>query len=169
MKKLALVLAGAALIAAPSLASAQVTGTINATATIQTVLNFGASQAVDFGAITPGTAATASGWIELNRNVGVNITLPDAATTGRLTRSGGTETLQPAFTCGIGTTSSAIAADGAFSSCAPADGTTVVGTRTAPAGPVTEFVIFNGSLSTTQTVITPGTYNGVIRITATAN
>lgn len=167
MKKLALALAGAALLAAPTVATAQVTGTINATATIQTVLNFGASQAVDFGAVTPGTAATASGWIELNRNVGVAITLPDAASTGLLTRAGGTETLQPAFTCGIGTVSSTIAA--AFSSCAPATGTTVVGTRTAPAGPVTEFVIFNGSLSAAQTVITPGTYNGVIRVTATAN
>jgi hypothetical protein len=167
MKKLALVLAGAALLAAPSFASAQVTGTINATATIQTVLNFGTSQAVDFGAITPGTAATASGWIELNRNVGVSITLPDAANTGRLTRAGGTETLQPAYTCGIGTTSSAITA--AFSSCAPATATTAVGTRTAPTGPVTEFVIFNGSLTAAQTVVTPGTYNGVIRITATAN
>ena len=167
MKKIALVLAGAALLAVPSFASAQVTGVINATATIQTVLNFGASQAVDFGAVTPGTAATASGWIELNRNVGVNITLPDAANTGRLTRSGGTETLQPAYTCGIGATNSAITT--AFSSCVPATGTTVVGTRTAPAAPVTEFVIFNGSLTATQTVTTPGTYNGVIRVTATAN
>lgn len=167
MKKLALAIAGAALLAAPSFASAQVTGTINATATIQTVLNFGTSQAVDFGAVTPGAAASASGWIELNRNVGVNITLPNGTTTGLLTRSGGTETLQPTFTCGIGTTSTAITA--AFSSCAPADGTTIVGTRTAPATPVTEYVIFNGALSATQTVITPGTYNGVIRITATAN
>lgn len=168
MKKLVLsALAAAALVAAPSLASAQVTGTINATATIQTVLNFGASQALDFGAVTPGTAATASGWIELNRNVGVVFTLPDGTTTGRLTRSGGTETLQPAYTCGIGTTNAAITS--AFSSCVPATGTTAVLTLTAPAASTTEYVIFNGSLTAAQTNTVPGTYNGVIRITATAN
>lgn len=168
MKKLAFAaLAAAALALAPEAASAQVTGTINATATIQTVLNFGTSQALDFGAITPGTGATASGWIELNRNVGVVFTLPDHANTGLMTRSGGTETLQPALTCGIGTTSAAITS--AFSSCTPATGTTGVLTLTAPAVSTTEYVIFNGSLSAAQTNTVPGTYNGVIRITATAN
>lgn len=168
MKKLALALTGAALIAAaPSVATAQ-TGAINATATIQTVLNFGTSQALDFGAVVPGTAATATGWIELNRNVGVVFTLPDGASTGLLTRAGGTETLQPAFTsCGVGTTSAAITS--AFSSCLPATGTTAVLTLTAPAVSTTEYVIFNGSLTAAQTNTIPGTYNGVVRITATAN
>jgi hypothetical protein len=166
MKKLALVAAAVAALALPSLATAQ-TGTINATATVQTVLNFGTSQAVDFGAVVPGTAATASGWIELNRNVGVVFTLPDAASTGRLTRSGGTETLQPAYTCGIGTTSATVTS--AFSSCSPATGTTGVLTLTAPTATTTEYVIFNGSLSAAQTNTVPGTYNGVIRITATSN
>jgi spore coat protein U-like protein len=167
VNKLALALA-AALLAVPSLAAAQPSPGINATATIGTVLDFGASQALDFGAVTPGTAATAWGWIELARNVGVDITLPDGADTGRLTRAGGTETLQPAYSCGIGTTSGAVVA--AFSSCAPATGAVVVGTRAASAGaPVTEYVIFNGSLTAAQTVVTPGTYSGTIRITATAN
>lgn len=166
MKKLAFAaLAVAALALAPEAASAQVTGTINATATIQTVLNFGTSQALDFGAIVPGTAATASGWIELNRNVGVVFTLPDAATTGQLTGPGGTIT--PAYTCGIGTTSAAITS--AFSSCTPATGTTGVLTLTAPAATATEYVIFNGALNAAQTNTAPGVYSGVIRITATAN
>lgn len=168
MKKLALTLAAAAAVAAlPATGAAQITGTINATATIETVLAFGASQAVDFGAVTPGTAAAGSGWIELNRNVGVVFTLPDAAGTGVLTRSGGTETLTPAYTCGIGTTSAAITS--AFSSCAPASGTTALLTLSAPTATTTEYVIFNGSLTAAQTNTIPGTYNGVIRITATAN
>lgn len=168
MKKLALsLIAAAALTAAPSLASAQVTGSINATATINTVLNFGASTALDFGAVVPGTASTARGYITLNRNVGVVFTLPDAATTGRLTRAGGTETLQPAYTCGIGTTNAAVTS--AFSSCTPTTGTTAVLTLTAPTASVTEYVIFNGSLTAAQTNTIPGTYNGIIRITATAN
>lgn len=166
MKKLALALAGAALLSAPSLASAQgITGSINATATIQTVLNFGTSQALDFGAVTPGQAANASGWIELNRNVGVVFTLPDATTTGQLVGPGGN--IQPAYTCGVGTTSTAITT--AFSSCVPADGTTEVARLLAPTGTTLEYVIFNGSLTEAQTNITPGTYNGTIRITATAN
>lgn len=167
MKKLALVLAGAALLALPSLASAQ-TGVINATATIQTVLTFGTSQALDFGAITPGTAASASGWIQLNRNVGVIFTLPDAATTGRMTGPGGAF-LTPAFTsCGVGATNSAITST--FSSCTPATAATSVLTLTAPsAGTTTEYVIFNATLAASQTNIAPGTYNGQIRITAAAN
>jgi hypothetical protein len=169
MKKLVLTLAGAAALAAvPSAARAQsVTGAIQATATIQTVLNFGTTQALDFGAVTPGSPATASGWIQLSRNVGVIFTLPDGTNTGKLTRSGGTETLQPAYTCGVGTTNAAVTS--AFSSCAPASATTAVLTLTAPTAATTEYVIFNGSLSAAQTNTVPGTYNGVIRITATAN
>ncbi|HEX8362895.1 MAG TPA: hypothetical protein VF613_22420 [Longimicrobium sp.] len=166
MKKLAFAAAAIAALALPSLATAQ-TGQINATATVQTVLNFGTSQAVDFGAVVPGTAATASGWIQLNRNVGVIFTMPDAASTGRLTRAGGTETLQPAYTCGVGTTSSAVTS--AFSSCTPATGTTGVLTLTAPTATTTEYVIFNGSLTAAQTNTIPGTYNGVIKVTATSN
>jgi hypothetical protein len=38
-----------------------------------------------------------------------------------------------------------------------------------PAGTMTEYVIFNGSLTAVQTNTVPGTYSGTIRITATAN
>ena len=167
MKKSALVLAAAACLALPAMASAQVNGSISATADIPTVLNFGTSSALSFGSITPGSAATGSGYIALNRNVGVVFTLPDAGNTGRLTRSGGTETIQPAFTCGVGSTTSTIVS--AFSSCLPATASTAVLTLTAPTSVVTEYVIFNGSLTGTQTNAIPGTYAGTIRITATAN
>lgn len=166
MKKLALTLAGAALLAAPSVASAQaITGVINATATISSVLNFGTPSNLDFGAVVPGTAATASGYIPINRNVGVIFTLPDNVNTGRLTGPGGN--LTPAYTCGVGATNSTITS--AFSSCAPATATTGVLTLAAPTGTTTEYVIFNGSLTAAQTNIAPGTYSGTIRITATAN
>ena len=167
MKKSALVLAAAACLAAPAMASAQVNGSISASADIPTVLNFGTSSALSFGSITPGSAATGSGYIALNRNVGVVFTLPDAGNTGRLTRSGGTETIQPAFTCGVGSTTSTIVS--AFTSCLPATASTAVLTLTAPTTVVTEYVIFNGSLTGTQTNAIPGTYSGTIRITATAN
>lgn len=168
MKKTALLIAAAAFLAVPAMASAQsVNGAINASATIPSVLNFGASSALSFGSITPGTAATGSGYIALSRNVGVHFTLPDAASTGLLTRSGGTETLQPTFTCGVGTTSAAITS--AFSSCAPATAATQVLTLSAPTTVANEFVIFNGSLTGAQTNVIPGTYNGTIRITATVN
>ncbi|HEX8273810.1 MAG TPA: hypothetical protein VF615_14325 [Longimicrobiaceae bacterium] len=167
MKKSALVLAAAACLAVPAMASAQVNGSISANADIPTVLNFGTSSALSFGSITPGSAATGSGYIALNRNVGVVFTLPDAGNTGRLTRSGGTETIQPAFTCGVGSTTSTIVS--AFSSCLPATASTAVLTLTAPTTVVTEYVIFNGSLTGTQTNAIPGTYSGTIRITATAN
>jgi hypothetical protein len=167
MKKSALVLAAAACLALPAMASAQVNGSISASADIPTVLNFGSSSALSFGSITPGTPATGTGHIALNRNVGVVFTLPDAGNTGRLTRSGGTETLQPAFTCGVGSTTSTIVS--AFSSCLPATASTAVLTLTAPTTVVTEYVIFNGSLTGTQTNAIPGAYVGTIRITATAN
>jgi spore coat protein U-like protein len=167
MKKLLLTALGAAIVAAaPSAASAQtITGNIGATAVIQTVFAFGTASPVDFGVVTPGTAASASGYIPLQRNVGVIYTLPDAATTGRLTGPGGN--LTPAYTCGVGTTSSAVTS--AFSSCTPATGTTAVLTLGAPTGLLTEYVIFNGSLTAAQTNIAPGTYTGTIRVTATAN
>ncbi|MDB4949788.1 MAG: hypothetical protein JWM27_2437 [Gemmatimonadetes bacterium] len=166
MKKLLLTAIGAALIAAPSLAGAQtITGSIAASATIQTVFAFGTPSPLNFGVITPGTAATASGYIPLQRNVGVIYTLPDAATTGRLVGPAGN--LTPTYTCGIGTTNAAITS--AFSSCTPATAATAVLTIAAPAGLTTEYVIFNGSLAAGQTNIAPGTYTGTIRITATAN
>ncbi|HEX2090989.1 MAG TPA: hypothetical protein VHG28_01255 [Longimicrobiaceae bacterium] len=165
MKKLALSILAVAVFAIP--AKAQTNGSISASADIPTVLNFGASTALSFGSVTPGQAAAGSGYIALSRNVGVIFTLPDAANTGRLTRSGGTETIQPTFTCGVGSTSSAVT--NAFSSCAPATGTTGVLTLSAPTGVVNEYVIFNGSLTGTQTNAVPGSYTGTIRITATAN
>jgi hypothetical protein len=167
MNRLSRFVALVAIVGLPVVSQAQVTGQIAATATIPTVLNFGTSSALDFGSITPGTAATGSGYIQLSRNVGVVFTLTDAGSTGRLTRSGGTETLQPAVTCGVGSTTTTIVS--AFSSCLPATATTAVLTLTAPTTVQTEYVIFNGSLTAAQTNNIPGTYNGVIRITATAN
>lgn len=168
MKKLAFALAAVAAIAAlPATGSAQQTGIIDVTANVQTVLDFGTAQGLSFGAVTPGTAATGTGYIPLSRNVGAVITLPQAANLGVLTRSGGTETLTPAYTCGLGATSAAITTP--FASCTPATGTTVVATLTAPAGLLTEYVIFNGSLTAAQTNTTPGTYTGTIEIVATQN
>jgi hypothetical protein len=165
MKNNLRVLAAVAFIALPSMAQAQQTGSINASADIATVFAFGASTPLSFGSVTPGTTATGSGSIAFSRNVGVIWTLPDAAATGQITGPGGTIT--PTFTCGTGSTATTITT--AFSSCAPATGTAAVLTVAAPAALVNEFVIFNGSLSAAQTNTVPGNYSGTIRITATAN
>jgi hypothetical protein len=172
MKKFAFA-AVAALIALPSLAAAQstATGAIAATATVNTVIDFGTSPGMDFGIVTPGTTSSSvRGYIPFTRNIGVSFTLPDGANTGRLVRTGGTESLQPTFsTCGVGTTNSAITS--AFSACGGTGVTaaTVVGTLTAPtAGPTSEFVIFNGTVAVPAAAV-PGTYTGTIKITATAN
>ena len=151
-------------IALPSAASAQaITGSIAASADIATVFSFGVPSPLDFGSITPGTAATASGYIPLSRNIGVIYSLPDGATTGRLTGPSAT-TLLPAYTCGVGTTSAAITS--AFTSCNTTGNQL---TLAAPTGTRTEYVIFNGSLTAAQTNILPGSYTGTIRITATGN
>ena len=57
----------------------------------------------------------------------------------------------------------------AFSSCVPATATTTVGSRTAPTGTVSDYIVFSGALTGTQTNTTPGTYTGVIKLFATAN
>ena len=151
------------MLALPSLAGAQsITGSITASADIATVFSFGAPASLNFGTVTPGSAATASGYIPLSRNVGVIYSLPDGATTGQLAGPGGT--LTPAYTCGVGSTNSAIV--NAFSSC---NGTSSVLTLPTPTGSVNEFVIFNGSLTAVQTNTVPGTYSGTIRVTATPN
>jgi hypothetical protein len=163
----------AALVVAPVAVQAQITGSISASATVATVFSFGTPSNITFksGAatnVTPGSAATGSGYIALTRNVGVIYTLPDAANTGRLSDGAATPTyLTPSYTCGVGSTSATIVS--AFSSCAPATGTTAVATLAAPTATTTEYVIFNGSLLATQTDIAPGVYSGTIRITATAN
>lgn len=164
MKKLALSLAAAAAFAfAPSAAQAQVTdeGVINVSATIQTILRFGASSALDFGTVTPGQAATGQGSIELIRNVGTILTFPSATEIGALTGPGGTIT--PAYTCGVGATATTITTnftgDCATGSLTLAD----------PAGLSTQYVIFNGSLTAAQTNTTPGAYTGTIRVLATQN
>jgi hypothetical protein len=150
------------MLALPTLAQAQVTGSIAASATIQTVFAFGAPTALNFGTITPGTAALASGFIPLQRNVGVIYTLPDGATTGQLTGPG--SPIQPAYTCGLGTSSAAITTP--FTNCnTTAAQFTVVGAT----GLVNEWVIFNGSLTALQTNTTPGLYTGTIHILATPN
>ena len=156
-------LAALTMIALPSVAGAQsITGSIAATADIATVFSFGAPTALNFGSIPPGTAATASGYIPLSRNVGVIYSLPDGATTGQLAGPGGN--LLPSYTCGVGTTSAAIVS--AFTNCNATGNQLTLGT---PAGLLTEYVIFNGSLAAGQTNIAPGTYTGTIRVTATPN
>jgi len=156
-------LAALAMIALPSVASAQsITGSISASADIATVFSFGAPTALNFGSIPPGTAANASGYIPLSRNVGVIYSLPDGATTGQLTGPGGN--LLPSYTCGVGTTSAAIVS--AFTNCNSTGNQLTLPT---PAGLLTEYVIFQGSLAAGQTNIAPGTYSGTIRVTATPN
>lgn len=156
-------IAALGMLALPSLAQAQsITGSIAASADIATVFSFGAPSALNFGSIVPGATASASGNIPLSRNVGVIYSLPDGASTGQLTGPG--PAITPTYTCGVGTTSAAITS--AFSSC---NGTSSVLTLAAPAGTLTEYVIFNGSLSAAQTNTVPGTYSGTIRVTATAN
>ena len=156
-------LAALAMIALPSVASAQsITGSIAASADIATVFSFGAPTALNFGSIPPGTAATASGYIPLSRNVGVIYSLPDGATTGQLSGPGGN--LLPSYTCGVGATSAAIVS--AFTNCNAAGNQLTLPT---PTGLLTEYVIFNGSLAAGQTNIAPGTYSGTIRVTATPN
>jgi hypothetical protein len=157
----------AALLAAitlPSVAGAQaITGSISASADIATVFAFGTPSPLNFGAVTPGTAATASGFIPLSRNIGVIYSLPDGVTTGRLTGPSAT-TLQPTYTCGVGPTSAAIV--NTFTSCNTSGNQL---TLPAPTGTLSEFVIFNGALSAAQTNIIPGAYTGTIRVTATGN
>ena len=164
MKKLALTLAAvAALAAVPSAASAQATdqGTIAVSATIQTILRFGASTGLDFGTVTPGQAATGQGSIELIRNVGTVLTFPTATQVGQLTGPGGTIT--PAYTCGVGATATTITTN--FTG----DCATGSLTLTSPTGLSTQYVIFNGSLTAAQTNTTPGAYTGTIRVLATQN
>lgn len=163
MKKLALTLAAvAALAAAPSTASAQTTdqGQITVSATIQSILRFGASSALDFGTVVPGQAATGQGSIELIRNVGTVLSFPNATELGELTGPGGT--IAPAYTCGVGATATTITTS--FTDCS-----TATLTLAAPSTLSTEYVIFNGSLTAAQTNTTPGSYSGVITILATSN
>ena len=156
-------LAALTVIALPSVARAQaITGSIAASADIATVFSFGTPSALNFGSVTPGSGATASGYIPLSRNVGVIYSLPDGATTGRLTGPAGN--LQPTYTCGVGSTSATIVSS--FTSCAAAGAQL---TLSAPTGTLTEYVIFNGALGAGQTNIAPGTYSGTIRVTATPN
>jgi hypothetical protein len=153
------------MLALPAAAQAQsITGSIAASADIATVFSFGAPSALNFGSIVPGTAAAASGSIPLQRNVGVIYTLPDGANTGKLTGPG--PAITPAYTCGVGTTAATIV--NAFTSCTAASPTAVL-TQPSPTGTLTEYVIFNGSLTAAQTNTVPGTYSGTIRVTATAN
>jgi hypothetical protein len=151
------------MLALPTLAQAQsITGSIAASATIQSVFAFGAPTALNFGNITPGTAATGSGYIPMQRNVGVIYSLPDGATTGQLTGPG--PAILPTYTCGVGTTSAAITTT--WANCTSTGALmTVVGAS----GLVNEFVIFNGSLSAAQTNTVPGLYSGTIHILATPN
>lgn len=173
MNRISRLALAAAIIALPAAAQAQSTGSINASASVATVFAFGTPSGLTFKSasatnVTPGTAASGTGYIALTRNVGVIYTLPDGAVTGRLSDGATTPTyLVPTYSCGVGSTAATIVT--AFSSCTPASGTTSVLTLGAPSGTATEYVIFSGSLLGTQTDIAPGTYSGTIRITATPN
>jgi len=157
-------IAALGMLALPSVVKAQsITGSIAASADIATVFAFGAPSPLNFGSVTPGTAATASGYIPLQRNIGVIYSLPDGAATGRLTGPSST-LLQPSYTCGVGSTSTTITS--AFTSCNTAGNQLTLGS---PTGTLTEYVIFNGSLTAAQTNIIPGNYSGTIRVTATGN
>jgi hypothetical protein len=154
------------MLAIPTLAQAQspTTGSIAASATIQSVFAFGTPVALSFGNVTPGTTATGSGNIPMQRNIGVIYSLPDGSTTGQLSGPGGT--IQPTYTCGVGTTSAAITT--AFASCTSTSALFTVA-ATSVTGLVNEWVIFNGSLSAAQTNTVPGVYSGTIHVLATPN
>ena len=157
------IIAALGMLAVPAIGKAQsITGSISATADVATVFSFGVPSPLNFGSITPGTAATGSGYIPLSRNIGVIYSLPDGANTGVL--SGPAGNLTPSYTCGVGATSATIVS--AFTSCNSAGNQL---TLAAPTGTQTEYVIFNGSLAAGQTNIAPGTYTGTIRVTATGN
>jgi len=158
-------LAALGMLALPAAAQAQsITGSIAASATIQTVFAFGAPSALSFGNVTPGTAATGSGYIPMQRNVGVIYSLPDGASTGQLTGPG--SPIQPTYTCGVGTTSAAITTS--FANCTSTAALFTV-SGASVSGLVNEWVIFNGSLSAAQTNTVPGLYSGTIHILATPN
>ena len=166
MKKLSQLVMAAALVVLPAAAHAQaqsITGSIGAQADIATVFAFGSVTQLSFGSVVPGATATASGNIIINRNVNVTYSLPDGAATGKLTLSGGTATLQPTFSsCGVGTSAATISAT--WTACTPPTTATAAPTG----GVVSEYVIFNASLSTSTTTL-PGTYVGVIKVVATTN
>jgi hypothetical protein len=148
-----------------------VSGSIAATATIPTTLDFGAATDINFGTVNADNTASAAktGSIAFTRNVGVSFYLPDGTATGRLYRGGVTtaSSLQPSWSaCGVGTTATTVTSS--FSSCTPASGTTSVLTLSAPSGPTSEFVIFTGTV-TAPTTTQGGTYTGSITIQAVAN
>lgn len=159
MKSLTRFVAIAALGASPVAAQAQISGSFDATASVATVFAFGASTAMSFGSIIPGqaTPATATGSIALTRNVPVTYTI--GSNPGLLTLVGGTATLQPTLSCGMGTNATTISA--AWASCAAG----TVTKYAAPTATTTEYVVFSGSLTTT-TSTPPGSYTGSISITA---
>lgn len=166
MNRIARIAFALAFVAAPSVMHAQtVTGAITASADIATVFAFGTPNALDFGSVTPGAGATATGSIPFSRNIGVIYQLPDATNTGVLVGPAGN--IQPSYTCGTGSSITTIVT--AFSSCAPATATTAVLTVTAPTALVNEYVVFKGTLTAAQTNVKPGNYSGSIRITAVPN
>lgn len=180
MKKLALAAVATAALALPSLASAQISGTINASATVATVLNFGTATDMAFGNLIPGssTAVRAQGSIPLTRNVGVKIFLPDGAATGVLNGPAGSTAIVPALTCGVNSTATpggtAVAPTydvETFSTCRPGTPADEVATLTAPttAAAQTSYIIFNGTIGSVPQTQVPGAYTGVINVRAVAN
>ena len=139
------------MLALPSLASAQsITGSINASADIATVFSFGAPSPLNFGTVTPGTAAIGvrlhPALAQRRRDL-----LAARRCHDRPAHRPWRATLQPTYACGVGTTSATITS--AFTSC------NSIGhqlTLAAPTGTLTEYVIFNGSLAAAQTNIVPG-------------
>ena len=180
MKKLALAAIATAALALPSVASAQINGTVQASATVATILDFGTASDMSFGDLLPGAAGPirAQGSIPLIRNVGVKIFLPDGTATGVLTGPAGSTPITPALSCGVNSTTTAGGTTAAptydvatFTSCRPATPTTEVGTLSAPttAAAQTSHVLFNGTITNVPQTQVPGAYAGVINIRAVAN
>lgn len=178
MKRLSRVVALLAIVGLPVVAQAQAaqTASIATTADVATVFSFLTPTAMSFPSVIPGAAAvTASGSIGFQRNTTVKYVIgaiTDLKHTDNVSLIPYTATAPTAGTagftitsCGLGTTASAIATATTWSSCI-ANASNAY--STAPSATTTEYIIFNGSLSTT-TATKPGLYTGSISITATVN
>jgi hypothetical protein len=160
---------GAALVAPGALAAQTSSGTVNATALVQAVLQVSSISDLDFGVVTPGTGVTLTpgtvpgtgslGVLEVQHNsdVTVSATVPAAL-------ANGANTLPVTFSCGWSAAQNG-ALDGGAASCdAP-------GGRSGPANgtPVTSYLQVGGSIAAGDTNNrVPGTYTGSLVFTFTA-
>lgn len=156
----------AALAAAPSLASAQsgsASGTMQASAKVQSAVTFSNPSALNFGTSTPGAAVTvapASGAkIMVTYNVPTSITVAGTA----LTWSGGSASIPVSYSCASASTGTA-ASPAAFS------GTCAAGYTTGLTGAArTDWWIYVGGAiaSGATTTLPAGDYTGTITVTGT--